>query len=353
MKRTETLQHFHHTIQARIHRLDFSALWPGFRPTRFALYDDKRACVDGQLMGKPAHFYGNTALAHEGETIAIWYLDKRSEARDIDALSASIVHEMFHAYQTACNDTRAPHEWKALALEPNADNLTRKHQENQALAALLDAPDVEAFMRFGRMRAHRQALHPQAFAYEAGIETHEGLAQYVEWRALEMLSASEARAQRREASSRLRHIDRLWPARHNHYDIGAAMAWVADALDVPFKHDLAGETRPLYAVIFDVAEPQECPVKPNASINALVQDANADAQARIDDVLNKPHHCQQGAFQLAGFDPFNTVKRGHYVHVNHIFAYTEGDDTRYIYGPSVIEVGDTMDIRAIYVPRKP
>ena len=351
MRPVHAIKRLHQTVQSRIGHLDFNELWPGFQPTRFALYDDKRACLDGEIFAKPATFYGNTALEHQGEIIAVWYVDKDTMAMDADLLASLLVHEMFHAHQTMKEDTRAPHEWKALALEPEAGNLTRKHRENTVLADLLKRPDDDAFALLGQLRSHRQTLYPETFAYETGVETHEGLAQYVEWRALDTLNPTKARVRRHEAEARLRATENLWPARHNHYDIGAGLAWVAHHLDRHFTHALGRETRSLHTLLFNDAEPRKETITPRADITALVKRVDLEAEARIDEVLSRPHECIEGAFSLAGFDPFNTVKRGRYVHANHIFAYVDNGETRYVYGPSVIEIDDAMSIKAIHVPQ--
>ena len=55
--------------------VDFGALWPGFAPAPFALYDGETACLDGRQMPCPAAFRGNTALDWQGRTIAIWRLE--------------------------------------------------------------------------------------------------------------------------------------------------------------------------------------------------------------------------------------------------------------------------------------
>lgn len=84
-------------INRRLAGLDFGAVWPGFEPFSFALYNREFMCLDGQMARRDGRFFGNTAIRLEDRVIAIWSLDE--EARDWDALAASLAHEMFHAHQ--------------------------------------------------------------------------------------------------------------------------------------------------------------------------------------------------------------------------------------------------------------
>lgn len=43
-------------ISRQLERIDFGALWPGFHPYPFALYDGAHAILDGQFMDCPGVF---------------------------------------------------------------------------------------------------------------------------------------------------------------------------------------------------------------------------------------------------------------------------------------------------------
>jgi len=93
-------------IKERIDAIDFSALWEGFHPFRFALYNETECFFDGRYIEKTEEFHANTSIFYNGENIAIWKLTE--EPTDIDSLAASIVHEMFHAFQNDCGEKRYP-----------------------------------------------------------------------------------------------------------------------------------------------------------------------------------------------------------------------------------------------------
>lgn len=60
---------------------------------------------------KTEEFLANTAICYQGRLIAIWCL---SEEMDLDILASKIIHEMFHAYQMECGESRFPEEVEAL-----------------------------------------------------------------------------------------------------------------------------------------------------------------------------------------------------------------------------------------------
>ena len=84
-------------IELRIRKVDFSAVWKGFYPLRFAVYTDEQCYFDGNYIEKTDAFCANTAIQWGDEYIAIWNITENPE--DMDALAASIIHEMFHAFQ--------------------------------------------------------------------------------------------------------------------------------------------------------------------------------------------------------------------------------------------------------------
>lgn len=76
----------------RLASLDFSLLWPGFHPFRFALYDHASVYFDGETFARTDTFLGNTSINFRGEQIAIWEL---SEQLDPDVLSAKSYMKCF------------------------------------------------------------------------------------------------------------------------------------------------------------------------------------------------------------------------------------------------------------------
>jgi len=130
------LEQIYNSIRNRIDSIDFTDLWEGFHPFRFALYNDTECYFDGRYIEKTEEFHANTSIVYNGENIAIWML--KEEPEDIDLLAASIVHEMFHAFQKECGENRYPDENRALLeYRYSPENLSAKLQEAEIMLDIL------------------------------------------------------------------------------------------------------------------------------------------------------------------------------------------------------------------------
>ena len=79
------LQTAYYEVANRLERIDFPSIWPGFSSGSFALYQEKLACVSGQLVPRPPEFRGNTAILWQGSPLAIWNLEQEM---DLDQLAS-------------------------------------------------------------------------------------------------------------------------------------------------------------------------------------------------------------------------------------------------------------------------
>ena len=118
------LKNWYARVREQLDRLDFPALWAGFAPCPFALYTHDTAVLNGEVMPRPAEFYGNTSVCRQGEYLAIWNMEADPPA-DVAGLAASLVHEMFHSFQFRCGE-QAP-------LEIAAQRALRQHGDGRKL----------------------------------------------------------------------------------------------------------------------------------------------------------------------------------------------------------------------------
>ena len=72
------LKNWYDRVREQLDRLDFPALWAGFAPCPFALYTHDTAVLNGEVMPRPAEFYGNTSVCRQGEYLAIWNMEADS-----------------------------------------------------------------------------------------------------------------------------------------------------------------------------------------------------------------------------------------------------------------------------------
>ena len=139
------LDELYSRVSETVSSLDFGRIWPGFRPLKFALYDDEKCFYDGMYIEKSDDFCANTSINFQGEQIAIW---KVVDDLPIPVLASKIVHEMFHGYQTVENWNCWADEMEALyRYQYNADNLSLKLRENELLLRILDHFDEASYQR--------------------------------------------------------------------------------------------------------------------------------------------------------------------------------------------------------------
>ncbi|MCR5278764.1 MAG: hypothetical protein K6E19_04910 [Lachnospiraceae bacterium] len=59
------LEKTYYEISESIKKLDFDRIWEGFRPLKFALYNDKECFFDGKYIEKTTDFCANTAIKYQ------------------------------------------------------------------------------------------------------------------------------------------------------------------------------------------------------------------------------------------------------------------------------------------------
>ena len=204
------LKNWYDRVREQLDRLDFPALWAGFAPCPFALYTHDTAVLNGEVMPRPAEFYGNTSVCLQGEYLAIWNMEADPPA-DAPGLAASLVHEMFHSFQFRCGEQGWPDDLVLAATEPQPAFLALRAQEHRALAGGAPLSEVLA------LRQSRAALQPELLLEEARMETIEGTAEYVGRLALAHLSPAACEGACARSAQRLLQ----WPdLRRGAYDSG-------------------------------------------------------------------------------------------------------------------------------------
>ena len=92
-------------INQKLDSLNLSEIWQGFARYDYALYDDKNVYLKDKVFPVDNRFLGNTSIKYDNKYIAIWKVTE-SDKKNIDNLTASLIHEMFHAHQLANNEKR-------------------------------------------------------------------------------------------------------------------------------------------------------------------------------------------------------------------------------------------------------
>ncbi len=215
------LETLHREISAAIASLDFDRIFPGFRPLKFALYNDTECFFDGRYIEKAVDFCANTAIPFKGETIAIWYV---AEEMPIAVFASKLVHEMFHGFQNIQGWNCSVDETDALFhYGYSAENLSRKLKENELLTDLLDGFDELKYRALMQSRKYRSERFPYEFMYESCVEEIEGSANYVEWQVLKQLDPVQAELLERKMRQTVVCPESFFPIRRASYFTGALL----------------------------------------------------------------------------------------------------------------------------------
>lgn len=336
-------------VQKRMKGIQFNELWPGFNPCRFALYNEEQVILDGQVLPWDERFIGNTAIDFEGETIAIWKFDSKSTLSD-DQLASKIIHEMFHAFQKANRNMRWPNEFReGLTYEYSVVNLSMKVEENNVLCDLYESFDELKFKEFLLRRYRRQNYFKRKYIYEVGVEGVEGMAQFVELKALQQLDLEAFEEAVRSMLTYIRDYNHLIPMRTLCYHVGALLLLVCENNHKPMNKDV-GLTFDsiLNLVTEDEMEEMEYVFHRNKQVDVLIKNYYRDIIKKIERFIDSARHIDEGQFQITGLDPQNTILYKQHLYCKHFIAYRDQEVDHLMKHPCVLELNDQMMIEKIY-----
>jgi hypothetical protein len=196
-------------IMREVERLAEQKLWSGFEITDIpvAIYDGKQTWLfrhpapPDPFMPHPDHdevyvMDGRhpsvvaNSIAMINDQIAATVMLEGVQRTDLSGIASIVIHEMFHVYQAI----RHP-DWNAdvsaLFLYPfdRAELLQLRRLETEAIHRALHMENAEESIAWCRhalqIREHRfRLLPPEAVLFERNTERHEGLAHYIELKAL-------------------------------------------------------------------------------------------------------------------------------------------------------------------------
>lgn len=342
-----SLETLYRQVKNAVDSLDYSRIWPGFEPLKFALYDNEACFFDGGYIEKTDDFCANTSIDYRGEQIAIWMVTEETE---IPVLASKIVHEMFHGYQTAQGWDCWPDEMEALyRYRYSTENLSLKLRENELLLSLLDRFDTAAFNELLSLRKLRSTDHAYEFSYESKVEEIEGTANYVEWQALKQLDKRAARAVTEHMRKVLTKPEYLFPIRISCYDTGALMihAFLSAGIE-PF----GVRDRPVIVTVLKDVTPsggdfpgkEACFRKVSEAVAAFMEESEAIVQS----ALERNEAVLEGPLELGFVNIYNARSWNGYLTSTYFLMYRDGEDCMTIQGDFVIRMRDRKTIDRVY-----
>ncbi len=331
-------------IEKRVKKVDFSALWKGFSPLRFAVYTDQECYFDGRYIEKTDAFCANTSIKFNGEYIAIWNISE--EPKDMDALSASMIHEMFHAFQMNSGECRFADEQEApFKYRYSVENLSAKYRESGYIKAVLEEDDRGAYSRLLSLRKMRADRYPYEYDYEARIEQIEGTADFVEINALTQINREKGETAWQSILDRICRPENYFPIRLISYEIGAAViACIKKCSDIDCE---AFTEQPFSCEMISDVSGNDVEAPNNAEMEKCLNRYLAETHRIIDTAVRKNDCVLKGKYPLVSLNICDARCEGNYVTSNYFLKYKDGGERKTIYGNFVIEVDADYNVLTV------
>ncbi len=340
------MDEMHELIRKRIQKIPFERIFPGFKPSPFALYDDDTVRLEEGTIPRDDRFRGNTAIRYGDDYLAIWHVDEHTRSLSIDRLTSLIVHEMFHAHQLTSGEKRFANELCALDYPYDETNLSAKLEENRLLCGLLDSCDESLVEKIRGLRGFRRRRFPEAFTYETRVETYEGMAVYAEMKTLEKLNVKAYTETVASMKKSLASAESLFPVRTVNNTSGAAIMLAFD--EDCWTHTVGEESRTLSDIVF-APYPEDVGFwDVDTEVHNLSRHFNEKNKEAIVACLERAKRHEKGPFRIVGLDPLNTLKRGEHIFFRHFVMLEKDGEKRAITSPSVARVDEWMNILEIH-----
>ncbi|HHW94176.1 MAG TPA: hypothetical protein GX734_06725 [Clostridiaceae bacterium] len=365
-------------IEERLEKLDLASLWPGFSKPPYALYTDESMCFDGELMPKPEYFYGNTAIHYDGSMIAIWML--KSEQIDteeaIDRLTARIVHEMFHVYQVENGESRFPRDLELIAFPLNAELVALANRENDLLGKYTDMmvsdehitgtlsqkqqcrlDAISILRRISELRSTMRSLSDGATINEWRVETLEGRAEYVGFKALRQLNSDLAIKEIDIYMKNLREATDAMDHRGRGYHSGLLLSSLAEMAELNLDTDFASEK-----TLWELIEEQLSATGESSEYKVILTDGELkEAHVMIDQEQRRRAEVL-ASFQakfpiekpikasICGYDPMNLQRVGDFLISTSFLMINQDGEQHRLMGEHLIRMkpGDCWEVVALY-----
>ncbi len=341
----QSLQSLHQSIAEAIASLDFDRIWKGFRPLKFALFNDTECCLDGRMIEKTVEFCANTSIVFQGEMIATW---KVQEALPIPVLASKLVHEMFHGFQNLCGWDCFPDEMDALyRYEYDVENLSLRLRENELLAELIRQFDGQKYRTLLQSRKYRSERFPYEFLYETRTEEIEGSANYVEWQVLKQLDKTRTDALEEEMRSAVTRPDSFFPIRRSCYFTGAMMIRaMRDAGDYSF----APKTRPVILPILESMSACAVPVDPALSktVGNAVSGYLKETRRIIREAVSENVVALEGPCELVYVNIYDARCLEGHITSRFFVLYRKNGEQKMLEGNFVVKMRDAKTIETVY-----
>ncbi|XFA98136.1 hypothetical protein ACAG96_04455 [Candidatus Izemoplasma sp. B36] len=329
-------------IKEKLNMISFQNIFNGFKRYPFALYDDKQVLLEDKIIPYDDRFIGNTSIKYNNKYIAIWNM--KYPVKDLDQFTSKIVHEMFHAYQGDKHEHRFPNEVSGLFYNLSKDNIGKKLEETKYLINSYLTKDKLDLEKFLTLRGKRRKLYSKSVNYEAGIETIEGYARFIELKTLKFFSLEKYNDEFNKLLDYLKTDYNFYKPRNVSYEIGALILTVLESLGYDISSNFPrNETIDLY-----VLPNSEVSVEYKNNYNlSWLDDLLSKSNERLDNLLVK--NLEEIAFdRVIGFDPMNTKKVKDHLIYNHFILIEKNNKNISMMGCFLMKLNEKNEFTKLY-----
>lgn len=341
------LKDIYDKLSAKIDTLDFNKIWAGFKPIRFALYNETECFFAGEYIEKTVEFCANTAIEFSGEIIAIWNMQ---EEMDLDILASKMVHEMFHGFQEIQEWNCFPREMEALCrYQYNENNLSIKLHENRLLLEIADCFDHAKYDEVLACRKYRKEHFPYEFGYEVSGEEIEGCANYIEWMVLKQINPKKADELIAEMKKVMIKPDYFFPIRITSYYTGALMI---NAAIQAGDYEYGPKKRPFGLQLVDRAkrEIDDCSVTELLDEGMVTAISNFEKSTKdiITKAVAKDEVVVMGPCKLKSVNIYDAKYMDSYITSRFFVMYADDEGDKIVRGDFVVKMNEKGMIEKIY-----
>ncbi|MGN7477312.1 hypothetical protein ACTHOQ_05610 [Solibacillus silvestris] len=318
--------------------------WTGFKPVAFAIFDEKDVylfnhpkCKQQRYVKFPKteQFCACTCILYEDIPTAIVDAAIYDSMEDMYSL---LVHESFHGFQYLFGESRLPNEFLGFSYPVDYRNIQLRIEERKKLYDAYFAQNSAEqhchISEFIALREKRMELFQHYVEYENLIETIEGPAYFVEYRALMDVSMNSENIIKDYADLLADHESSNINIRKSCYSSGLFLCLLLDKVSADWQMDFTDSPLTLFqffkerygscnSVIINM--PDHCAEA--AEIMAKAKEQKLDAFRKFDN-SDGIKLTITGEIGLTGFDPMNITMLDNRA-IHHHFLKIRIDDQEY------------------------
>jgi len=255
---------------------------------------------------------------------------------------------MFHGFQMSRKEKRWPNEMvEGLSYKYITKNLSIKYIENKLLDKLIDNFTKDKFNEFLTLRKYREKKFSKEFSYETKIEVIEGMAEYVELKALKCLNEKLFIEKISNTKKLICDFKNLIPIRMISYKIGALLLLICDQNKISFYHEIGSTSKTIFEILSTKIDCQDLSIENNTKIELMINNYYERIKQDIELFIDSSTSSIIGTFEIYGLDPLNTIKYNNYIHCKHFLAYKDKEEVKYINQECIASINDDFMINKI------